>query len=120
MFSKKTFDILVSCNDRKGWCDIQRDGKGVGGYGWTYKGWFGYYHYVTMCPIFFTMDTMEERITAIEADLARGENKSATSADWQKHTGQAFLHEMMHLDAVGKPHSKPDYVPIPLLSMLAY
>ncbi|KAJ9635949.1 hypothetical protein H2199_008303 [Coniosporium tulheliwenetii] len=80
------------------------DGKSVGGYAWTYKGWFGTYQYITLCPPFFTLDTLEEKITFVEDALQRGELKYAEGAEWQKNSGQYFLHEMMHLDSIGIPH----------------
>ncbi|KAF2872928.1 hypothetical protein BDV95DRAFT_568343 [Massariosphaeria phaeospora] len=105
-FLSKTenFDIILSCKDTKGWCNSKKDGKSIGGYAWTYNGWFGWYYYITMCPPFFMMDNMEQKITQIESDLAKGDTTTARGADWQKHTGQYILHEMMHLDSVGKPH----------------
>lgn len=49
----------------------------------------------------------------IEEALARGDTTYAEIADWQKNKGQYFLHEMMHLDAVGQPHSKkPLKIPV--------
>jgi hypothetical protein len=48
--------ITVSCRDTKNWCGRVEEGKGVGGYAWTTSGWFAYYHYITLCPLFFTAD----------------------------------------------------------------
>jgi len=106
---KKTFEIILSCKDTKNWCPIQKDGKSVGGYAWTYNGWFGYYHYITMCAPFFRSDDLEYKIKQIEDELAKGETKMASKAEWQKNTGQMFLHEMMHLNSTGQPHSKSIY-----------
>ncbi|KAF9878141.1 hypothetical protein CkaCkLH20_04179 [Colletotrichum karsti] len=38
--------------------------------------------------------------------MALGNTKDAEEAEWQKNKGQFFLHEMMHLDAVGNPDIK--------------
>lgn len=38
---KKQFDIYLSCSDPHNMCNIEKDGKGVGGYAYQYKGWFG-------------------------------------------------------------------------------
>lgn len=46
------------------------------------------------------------KIDQIEEELSRGITEKASLARWQKSTGQMFLHEMMHLDSVGQPHSK--------------
>lgn len=75
--------------------------------GWTEKGWFGYtFQHITLCPIYFGLDSLEEKFEMIGKALARGDTTYAEIADWQKNKGQYFLHEMMHLDAVGQPHSK--------------
>jgi hypothetical protein len=103
---KKAFDIIVSCKDVKNWCRIQKDGKVIGGYAWTYSGYFSYYHYIVMCDPFFLTGSLQDKINQIEYDFSKGETKTAKQVEWQKNTGQGFLHEMMHLDAVGKPHSK--------------
>lgn len=103
--TNKKFDIIISCKDTQNKCDMKVDGKSVGGYAWTYKGWFGTYQYITLCPPFFTLDTLEEKITFVEDALQRGELKYAEGAEWQKNSGQYFLHEMMHLDSIGIPHS---------------
>jgi hypothetical protein len=52
------------------------------------------------------MDTLEEKIQEVEKDLANKNTNTATRAVWQKNTGQAFLHEMMHLPVVGQPDGK--------------
>jgi hypothetical protein len=38
---KKEFDIYLSCSDPHDMCKFKMDGKGVGGYAFQYKGWFG-------------------------------------------------------------------------------
>lgn len=49
---------------------------------------------------------LDTKINQIEEDLRNGDTNKVTRAVWQKNTGQAFLHETMHLDVVGQPHSK--------------
>ncbi|KAH9882337.1 hypothetical protein J1614_000573 [Plenodomus biglobosus] len=107
---KKTFDIILSCKDTKNYCAIQKDGKSVGGYAWTYSGWFGYYYYITMCAPFFQTDDLMGKIDLIEKEMAEGNPQKAQEAVWQKNTGQMFLHEMMHLDSVGNPHIIDEHV----------
>ncbi|KAF4304349.1 hypothetical protein GTA08_BOTSDO08340 [Botryosphaeria dothidea] len=106
----KKFDIITSCKDTKGWCGKEIDGKGVGGYAWTYHGWTGWYHYITLCPNFFGLDTFEEKIEFIEDQIQKGDFHYAEEAEWLKNQGQFFLHEMMHLDSIGQPHVKDEYV----------
>ena len=103
--TNKKFDIITSCKDTKEWCNIKKDGESIGGYAWNYNGWFGKYYYITLCPAFSSLDTLEEKITFIEDALRKGEPKYAEEAAWQKNSGQFFLHEMMHLDSVGTTHS---------------
>lgn len=79
----------------------------MGGYAWTYSGYFGYqYYYITLCPVFFTLSNLEEKTIEIENAMQRGELRYAQEGEWQKNSGQFFLHEMMHLNSTGKPHSK--------------
>jgi hypothetical protein len=104
--AKKKFDIIVSCKDTKNRCSDRIDGKSVGGYAWTKTTWFGSYQHITLCPVYFGLDSLEEKFEMIEKGLASGETKYAEQAEWQKNKGQFFLHEMMHLEAVGDPHSK--------------
>ncbi|KAF3810368.1 hypothetical protein GCG54_00000413 [Colletotrichum gloeosporioides] len=107
---KKKFDIIASCKDTKGWCKAITGGS-VGGYAWTEKGWFGYtFQHITLCPIYFGLDSLEGKFEMIEEALARGDTTYAEIADWQKNKGQYFLHEMMHLDAVGQPHISDQYL----------
>ncbi|RAR16231.1 Metalloproteases (zincins), catalytic [Stemphylium lycopersici] len=80
------------------------DGKAVGGYAWTSKGWFGYYYYyITMCNPFFQSDDLMAKIDQIENQLNEGDTEMAKQAVWQKNSGHMFLHEMMHLGSVGQP-----------------
>jgi hypothetical protein len=105
--TKKEFDIILGCNDKKGTCGVKKDGKSVGGYAFTYNGWFGYkYYYIVMCVPFWQSDDLMYKTDQIEEELAKGNIEKANQAVWQKSSGQTFLHEMMHLDSVGQPHSK--------------
>jgi hypothetical protein len=58
--------------------------------------------------VYFGLDNFEVKFEQIEQGLASGETKYAREAEWQKNTGQYFLHEMMHLNATttGQPHSE--------------
>jgi hypothetical protein len=104
--TNKKFDIIMSCKDEKNLCGLKIDGKSVGGYAWTSKGWFGSrYQHISLCPIFFSLETLEEKIASVEDGIQRGDLKYAREALWQKNIGQFFLHEMMHLKAVGQPDS---------------
>ncbi|KAI9747701.1 MAG: hypothetical protein M4579_007409, partial [Chaenotheca gracillima] len=96
--------ITTSCKDTKNYCNIRRGGKAVGGYGWTYKGILGSYHYITLCPPFFTVETLETQVKARREELARGDTSRVTDMRYLQTTGQYFLHEMMHTDLIGKPH----------------
>ena len=113
--SKKAY-ITVSCNDKDKLCPTKIPGspqKGVGGYAWTYSGWWGYYHYITLCPTFFTMDTLATKLNQVEQDLAKGSTKMAKDMDWLKSSGQLFLHEMMHTriaDGGYEPHINDEYI----------
>ncbi|KEZ44680.1 hypothetical protein SAPIO_CDS2756 [Scedosporium apiospermum] len=102
-FSTQQDRIVVSCKDTKNWCSTRIDGKSVGGYAWTKETWFGSYQHITLCPVYFGLDSLEEKFEMIEKGLASGETKYAEQAEWQKNKGQFFLHEMMHLKAVGDP-----------------
>ena len=99
--------ITVSCKDTKKNCGRMIDGKAVGGYAWTSTGWFGYkYHYATLCPVFFTLETLDTLFVERDKEVAGGDTSKVTDMDWMKSTGQFFLHEMMHTDLIGQPHSK--------------
>jgi hypothetical protein len=109
--------ITVSCKDTKKQCNQMIAGKGVGGYAWTYSGWVYYYHYITLCPLFFSLDTLDTKIADVERDLASGSTKFATDMTWLQNTGQFFLHELMHTriaNGADEPHITDEYVaPIP-------
>ena len=111
------FDIIITCKDPKGVCKAGREGKRVGGYGWTYTGWFGYkYHYIALCDPFFNLDTLKDRVSLVERALREEQPEWAQQSVYQKNQGLYFLHEMMHLDAVGIPHgmnfSDPPTLPL--------
>jgi hypothetical protein len=93
--SDKTY-ITVSCKDTKNKCGTKIGGKFVGGYGWTDSGWFGYYHYITLCSSFWTVSTLDQKIQEIENDLGGGSTTKATDMRYLQTSGQYFLHEMMH------------------------
>ncbi|KAF2793033.1 hypothetical protein K505DRAFT_350230 [Melanomma pulvis-pyrius CBS 109.77] len=117
--TKKDFDIILSCNDQKNTCSVNRDGKSVGGYVWTYKGWFRYPD-IVMCEPFFSSDTLMYKIDQIEEELANGKLEKAQQAIGQKNVGMIFLHEMMHLDSVGQPHIVDEHVDPSGVGMWAY
>lgn len=99
--------ITVSCKDTKNICSKEIGGKSVGGYAWTYDGWFGYYHYITLCPPFFSLDSMNTKLADVEKDLSSHSTRSASDMQYLKTTGQFFLHEMMHTrvaDGGKEPH----------------
>ena len=105
--------ITTSCKDTKGLCGRTIEGKSVGGYAWTYNGWFAYYHYITLCPTFFTLETLSDKVEEIEADLASGKTEKASDMRYLSNTGQFFLHEMMHTrvaDGGVEPHIIDEYV----------
>lgn len=106
----KKFDIIVSCKDTKNRCGNRIDGKSVGGYAWTYKGWTGHYYYITLCPVYFGIDTFQNKTKEIQERIPAGDTRFGNEAEWQKHRGLFFLHEMMHLDSVGDPHITDEYV----------
>ena len=114
--SEKAY-ITTSCKDTKKLCDLKIDGKGVGGYAWTKDGWLAYYHYITLCPPFFTIDSLSDKLGEIEQDLASGSTTKAGDMRYLSSTGQFFLHEMMHTriaDGGVEPHIIDEYVvPIP-------
>ncbi|KAF2819124.1 hypothetical protein CC86DRAFT_432123 [Ophiobolus disseminans] len=102
---------IAFCKDTKNYCPVKKDGKSVGGYAWTYDGWFGYkYYYITMCNPFFQSDDLMYKIDQIEEEMQREKFEKAQQAKWQKSTGQMFLHEMMHLNSVGTPHINDEHV----------
>ncbi|KAF2432275.1 hypothetical protein EJ08DRAFT_711039 [Tothia fuscella] len=93
--SKSTY-ITVSCVDSKNYCKKRLEGKAVGGYAWTTSGWWAYYHYITMCEVFYAQDTLYEKIAEVERDLAKGDTLQATDMRYLSTAGQFFLHEMTH------------------------
>lgn len=58
-----------------------------------------------MCPTFLTLDSLETKFEFIENEMERGDYSKAKDMEWLKNTGMFFLHEMMHTDLIGKPHS---------------
>ena len=68
------------------------------------KGWFWDAYSITLCAVWFALDSLEDTITFIEAELQKGQPKYAQEAVWQRSAGQYLLHEIMHLCAVGQPH----------------
>lgn len=103
--SEKAY-ITMSCKDTKNLCNERGQGT-VGGYAWTYNGWFGYYHYITFCPPFFSLDNIDQKITEIESELSGGKTEKASDMRYLRTTGQYFLHEMMHTriaDGGKEPH----------------
>lgn len=110
----------MSCNDtsKDKVCGSKRDNKSVGGYASTYKGWTGWYNYITLCPAWFQLDDLETKMLFVEDELQKGNPKYAQEAQWQKSQGQFFLHEMMHLDVIGNPHSKIPFLVFPLIVLI--
>ena len=104
--------ITVSCKDTDNICGQKIDGKAVGGYAWTYEGWLYNYYYITLCPTFFTLDTLDKKLNDVEQELGRGNKRMATDMTWLRSTGQFFLHEMMHTKIAngGEPHIIDEYV----------
>ena len=105
--------ISISCQDTKSLCGKKIDGKAVGGYAWTYSGWVSYYHYITLCSTFFTLDSLATKINDVEQELANGGTRMVKDMTWLRSTGQFFLHEMMHTRAVDgdvEPHIVDEYV----------
>ncbi|MCJ1297317.1 hypothetical protein MMC08_000103 [Hypocenomyce scalaris] len=96
--------ITTSCQDTKNWCNVKKDGKAISGYAWTINGWFRYYHYITLCPAFFTLDSLATQLETHEEELAHGDTSKVVDMQYLKSTGQFFLHEMMHTQLVGQPH----------------
>jgi hypothetical protein len=88
--------ITISCQDTQNKCGAAAGGKAVGGYGWSAPGWFAWYHYITLCPPFFTVDTLDTKTNEVAQQLANGDTSWAKDIRWLKTTGQYFLHEMMH------------------------
>ncbi|KAK0703399.1 hypothetical protein B0T26DRAFT_496936 [Lasiosphaeria miniovina] len=104
----KNFDAIMSCKDTKNRCGRTIDGKDVGGYAWTVNGWFWNAYYITLCPVWFGLNSLEDTITFIEAEPQKGQPRYAQEAVWQRSAGQYLLHEIRHLGAVGQPHGVAD------------
>jgi hypothetical protein len=106
--------ITVSCQDTKNQCGRLIDRKAVGGYGWSAQGWLGYwYHYITLCPPFFSLETLDTKLNDVEQELANGVTRMAKDMTWLRTTGQFLLHEMMHTrlaDGGVEPHINDEYV----------
>lgn len=105
----KKYDIYIHCNDPKKWCEKDYNGTilRVGGYAWTYSSWFGAYTSINLCPPFFTLDTLQDKLSDIDRYIERGDFRGVREAAWQKNMAQYFLHEMMHLNQTSgdSPHS---------------
>ena len=76
---------------------------------------FRHQRHIALCPTLFTTLNLQERSDFVVSELQQGVNKYARLAAWHKIQGQQFLHEMMHLEAVGKPKSSS--IPLPPLSL---
>lgn len=99
--------ITVSCTDTQNRCNEDHGDLAVGGYAWTYSGWLYYYHHITLCKPFFTLESLNDKIDDVENALRSGNTRYATDMTWLRTTGQYFLHEMMHLrvtDGGEEPH----------------
>jgi len=88
--------ITVSYKNINSICYQTIESKAVGGYAWTYNGWLAYYHYITLCPTFFYLDTLDTNINDVRQELASDSTRMAKDMTWLRSTGQFFLHEMMH------------------------
>jgi hypothetical protein len=108
--------VTLSCNDPEQRCNQKiGNGKIVGGYASTRSGWFGYYHYITFCPPFFTLSNLDSKI-----EEARKDKAVATDMRYLRNTGQYFLHELMHLRAIYNPEPKIEDLTVGDGTMLAY
>lgn len=97
--------ITICCKDPKGYCNKKGQGKGVGGYAWTYRGWFWQdYHYINVCPVFSTYSSLNQKMDEIQKDLSRGNVVKLTDAT--HFATDMLLHEMMHIKITGIPKSK--------------
>ncbi|KAL9123607.1 MAG: hypothetical protein Q9217_006976, partial [Psora testacea] len=91
--------ITVSCKDTKNLCGKMIDGKA--------------YYYITLCPAFFSLDSLSTKINDVEQDLAGGSTKMAKDMTYLRTSGQFFLHEMMNTriaDGGVEPHIIDEYV----------
>jgi hypothetical protein len=71
--------IALSCKDTKNLCQRKSGEKAVGGYAWTKNGWFGYYYYITLCPTYFTIDSLLTKLEQVNDELDRGKTDMATN-----------------------------------------
>lgn len=89
----------------------------MGGYAWTLNGWTGYYHYITLCPPFFTLDALEKKFSDLEREIASRDITKAQDMNWLHTSGSFFLHEMMHTriaDGGIEPYIIDEYIaPVP-------
>lgn len=112
--SEQSEYITVSCTDTKKQCGRRvGDNKSVGGYAWTYSGWRAYYYYITLCPPFFTIDSLNHKMDDVRDALQRGDTRYATDMNWLRTTAQYFLHEMMHLriaNGKSEPHIGDQFI----------
>lgn len=88
--------ITLSCKDPKNWCHKRKGNKSIGGYAWTVEGWLAWYHHIAICPPFFKLDNLAEKLNFVERGLASGNTKYARQMKWLSTSGSYFLHEMMH------------------------
>lgn len=54
--------ITISCKDTKNFCGREMDAKKVGGYAWTLDSVLGWYHYITFCPLYFSLDKLDDKV----------------------------------------------------------
>ncbi|KAL6714791.1 hypothetical protein ACLMJK_007051 [Lecanora helva] len=106
--SQKPFDstrIYVHCDDPKGWCNDQVEGKPIGGYAWTIKHWFWWWDYhINMCKPFYTQQNIGN--VHDNVDNPRDGKETAGKLAYLQTTGSLIIHEMMHTAYVA--NSPPD------------
>jgi hypothetical protein len=59
-----------------------------------------------MCPVFFTTATIDQKFTEMQEALRDNDIAKMQDARNFFTSGHMFLHEMMHTDLIGNPHSK--------------
>lgn len=74
--SDKTY-ITVGYKNTKSICDQTIESKAVGIYAWTYNCWLAYYYYITLCPTFFYLDTLDTKINDVRLELASDSTRMA-------------------------------------------
>ncbi|KAB8346063.1 hypothetical protein FH972_023115 [Carpinus fangiana] len=105
--SKSSEYITLTCSDPKDKCRKRIQGMSIGGYAWTYDGWFGYkYGYVNMCDPFFGLSNLSDKMDEINAYLKNGQLDQVRDMRYYKTLGQYMLHEMMHLRSSWYPEPK--------------